>query len=139
MDTSACGALAVELRPESPTGWIAIYYPMVDTAAGRWADVTWVLHQRPMPMTEGFLEPARWLDLRSSDPNHPAYPGPRAWREALAVGYTAALAVHQAEGAEGPLTAQQVQQLRDESVVVPAGQLAEWVLDDLEETSTTHR
>lgn len=51
MTPSVSGALAVELQPHSPTRWIATYYPMVTTPAGRWADVTWVLHQNLLPTT----------------------------------------------------------------------------------------
>ncbi|MHC5557762.1 hypothetical protein [Kocuria sp. U4B] len=139
MNTSASGALAVELHPHSPTRWIATYYPMVVTPAGRWADVTWTLHQRLMPAIPHPPEPARWLDLRSPDPGHPGYAGHRAWSEALAAGYTAALATYHAETAEEPLSPHAAQQLRAGTVVVPAGQLSEWVLDDLEEeTSDVH-
>ena len=135
MTPSVSGALAVELHPHSPHRWIATYYPMVDTPAGRWADVTWELHQRLMPTTPDLPEPARWLDLRSPDPGHPCYADHQAWSEALAAGYTAALAVYSAEATEEPLPPQEAQQLRAGTVVVPAGQLSEWVLDDLEETS----
>jgi hypothetical protein len=139
MTISASGALAVELRPHSPTHWIATYYPMVDTPAGRWADVTWTLHQHLIPATEEASESVRWLDLRSPDPDHPGYATHRAWSEALAAGYTAALAVYHAEAAEGTLSPDEAQQLREATVVVPAGQLSEWVLDDLQaETSDLH-
>ena len=84
MTTSAPRALAVELHRASPAQWVATYYPMVVTAAGRWAEVTWDLHQRLMPTKE-------------------------------------------------PLSAQEAQLLRDGTFVVPAGQLSEWVLDDLED------
>ena len=135
MTPSASGALAVELRPHSPIHWIATYYPMVDTPAGRWADVTWVLHQHLIPMTEETPASTRWLDLRSPDPGHPGYAVPRAWAAELAAGYTAALALYEAEAAEEPLTPQEVQHLRAGTVVIPAGQLSEWVLDDLQETT----
>ena len=140
MIPSASGALAVELHPYSPTEWTATYYPMVDTPAGRWADVTWVLHQHLMPSNGQSLAPARWLDLRSPDPDHPGYAGHRVWREALAAGYAAALAaLTAAEATEEPLSPQETQQLRDATVVVPAGQLSEWVLNDLEdETFDVH-
>ncbi|MHC5560655.1 hypothetical protein [Kocuria sp. U4B] len=132
MTISAPKALAVELRPSSPTHWVAIYYPMVDTPAGRWADVTWELHQRLIAVPVDSRQPARWLDLRSPDPDHPGYAAHQAWAHQLAAGYTAALAVHQAEATEEPLPLQEAQRMRDTSVVVPAGQLSEWVLDDLE-------
>lgn len=133
MTSSLFGALAVELRPHSPAHWVATYYPMVDTPAGRWADVTWALHQHMIPTTEDGPESARWLDLRSADPDHSGYAGHRGRARELAAGYTAALAVYQAEAVEGPWSPQQAQQLRDAMVVVPAGQLTEWVLDDLRE------
>ena len=137
MNISASGALAVELASHSPTRWIATYYPMVDTPAGRWADVTWILHQRLIPTPISVpREPARWLDLRSPDSDHPGYAGHQAWSEALADGYVTALAVYIAEAAEEPLPPQEAQELRVGTFVVPAGQLSEWVLDDLEgETS----
>ncbi|MUN64769.1 hypothetical protein GMA12_16750 [Kocuria sediminis] len=136
MTPSAAGALAVELRPHSPLHWIATYYPMVDTPAGRWADVTWELHQRLIPTSEAAPQAARWLDLRSPDPGHPGYTAHRAWAVELAAGYTAALAVYEAEAIEAPSTPQAVQHLRAGTVVIPAGQLSEWLLDDLQnETS----
>ncbi|MFF0988704.1 hypothetical protein [Kocuria nitroreducens] len=139
MTTSASGALAVELRPYSPAHRVATYYPMVDTPAGRWADVTWELHQCLVPITSAPLEPARWLDLRSPDPDHPCYAHHRPWRAELAAGYATALDAYNAEAAEQCLSPQEAQQLRDATVVVPAAQLSEWVLDDLEEeTSDIH-
>jgi hypothetical protein len=124
MNTSASGALAVELHPHSPTHWIATYYPLVDTPAGRWADVTWTLHQHLIPTPEEAHASARWLDLRSLDPDHPGYAAHQAWATQLAA--------HRAEAPEEPLSHDEVQQLRAGTVVVPAGQLSEWVLDDLE-------
>jgi hypothetical protein len=133
-------ALAVELHPSTPTHRIATYNPMVTTPAGRWADVTWILHQCRMPTTEEPLAPARWLEVSSPDPNHPCYAHHRAWDEALAAGYTAALTAHDAETVEEPLSPEKIQQLRDAATVVPAGQLSEWVLDDLQdEPSGAHR
>ena len=141
MDTSTSGALAVELHPHSPTHWIATYYPMVITPAGRWADPTWVLHQRLLSVpASAAREPARWLDLRSPDPHHPGYAHHPAWSEALAAGYAAALAVYIAEAAEEPLPPQEAQRLRAGTVAVAPGQLSEWVLEDLqEETSDLRR
>jgi hypothetical protein len=111
----------------------------VDTPAGRWADVTWTLHQHLIPATEEAPKSARWLDLRSPDPDHPGYATHRAWSEALAAGYTTALATYHAEATEGTLSPDEAQQLREATVVVPAGQLSEWVLDDLQaETSDLH-
>ncbi|MHC5557436.1 hypothetical protein [Kocuria sp. U4B] len=50
------------------------------------------------------------------------------------------MAVRRAQTAEEPLSLQEAQQLRVGAVVVPAGQLSEWVLDDLlVETSGLHR
>ncbi|MEX5235829.1 hypothetical protein [Kocuria arenosa] len=136
MTTSAPGALAVELHLASPTQWVATYYPMATTPAGRWAEVTWDLHQHLMPTTSAPLEPARWLEARSPDPDHPCYAGHQAWAAQLAAGYVIALAVHDTEASEAPLSAQEAQLLREDTFVVPAGQLSEWVLDDLEgETS----
>ncbi|MCM3689382.1 hypothetical protein [Kocuria rosea] len=129
-------AVAVELHPHSRTHWAATYYPMVVTPAGRWADVTWTLHQCLMPTTHPPGKPARWLDLRSPDPAHPGYATHQAWRAALATGYTAALAVYHAEATQEPLLLHEAQQLRAGTVVVPAGQLSEWVLDDLQEESS---
>ncbi|MEX5235846.1 hypothetical protein [Kocuria arenosa] len=135
MTISTPGALAVELHPHSPTDWIATYYPMVATPAGRWADVTRTLHQHLMTTTAHLLEPARWLEAASPDPAHPCYAGHRGWAAQLAVGYAAALAVYDAEPSE-PLSLLEAQQLRAGTVVVPAGQLSEWVLDDLEEEAS---
>ncbi len=136
MIPSASGALAVELRPHSPSHWIATYYPMVDTPAGRWADVTWELHQHLVLTNEEAPESAQWLDLRNPDPEHPGYAAHRAWAPELADGYTAALAIYEAEATAEPLAPQEVQQLRAGTVVVPAGQLSEWVLDDLQEETS---
>ena len=133
------GTLAVELRPHSPTQWIATYYPMVDTPAGRWADVTWVLHQRVIAVTADSRQPARWLDARSAYPGHCCYTSHHTWREPLAAGYAAALAVYEAEAIESPLSPQAAQHIRDRAVVVPAGQLAEWVLDDLQDETSVLR
>lgn len=140
MTLPTSGALTVELQPHSPTHWIATYYPLVDTPAGRWADVTWALYQHLLPTTEEAPTSTRWLDLRSPDPGHPGYAAHRAWTSELAAGYTAALANYEAEATTAPLTPPQAQQLREATVVVPAGQLSEWVLDDLdEETSQVAR
>ena len=136
MTISATGALAIELRPASPTQWVATYYPMVETPAGRWAEVTWELHQHLMPAMTTPLEPARWLDARNPDPAHPCYAGHQGWAAQLAAGYATALAVRDTEATEAPLSAQETQLLGVDTFVVPAGQLSEWVLDDLEgETS----
>ncbi|MCM3687096.1 hypothetical protein [Kocuria rosea] len=132
MTTPDPGALAVELRPHGPTHWIATYYPLVDTPAGRWADVTWTLHQHLIPTPKEAPASARWLDLRSPDPGHPGYAAHQVWATQLAAGYATALAVHRAEVPEEPLSHDEAQQLRAGTVVVPAGQLSEWVLDDLE-------
>jgi hypothetical protein len=133
-------ALAVELRPHCLTHWVATYYPLVDTPAGRWADVTWTLYQHLIPAPEEARESTRWLDLRSPDPDHPGYAAHQAWATQLATGYAAALAIYHAGTAEESLSPQEAQQLRAGTVVVPAGQLSEWVLDDLEVgTSGLHR
>ena len=106
---------------------------MVDTPAGRWADVTWVLHQRLIVVTADSRQPARWLDARSADSGHCCYTSHQAWSEPLAAGYAAALAVYEAEAIESSLSPQAAQHIRDSAVVVPAGQLSEWVLDDLQD------
>ncbi|MGQ1795795.1 hypothetical protein ACT4S5_01450 [Kocuria oceani] len=136
MNTPTSRALAVELHPHSPAGWMATYYPMVETPAGRWAEVTWTLHQRLLPDPADVPGPARWLEVRSGDPTHPCYAQHRAWAGALAAGYAAALAAHDAEDLEQPLSAQDAERLREGTIVVPAGQLSEWVLDDLQEETT---
>ncbi|GAA1750408.1 hypothetical protein [Kocuria aegyptia] len=136
MSPSTPRALAVELRPGSPTRWVATYYPMVDTPAGRWADVTWELHQHLMPNTEEPLGSTGWVDLRSSDPDHPSYADHHPWAPQLAAGYTAALALYNAAATEDLLSPQEAQQLRDATVLVPAGQLSEWVLDDLQDETS---
>lgn len=135
MNPSASRVLAVELHPHSPTQWIATYYPMVETPAGRWAEVTWVLHQCLMPAVHVRPEPARWLEVRSPDPAHCCYADNQAWGEALADGYVAALAAHDAEDVGEPLSIEDAERFRESTVVVPVGQLSEWVLDDLDETS----
>jgi hypothetical protein len=139
MIPSASGALAVEFRPHSPTHWIATYYPMVDTPAGRWADVTWELHQRLIPTSEEAPESVRWLDLRSPSLDHPGYAAHRAWARELATGYAAALAIYEAEATEEPLAPQEVQRLRASTIMIPAGQLSEWVLDDLQDETSDVR
>ena len=139
MTISASGALAVELHPVSPTQWVATYYPMVATPAGRWAEVTWDLHQHLMPALSTPPEPARWLEARSPDPDHPCYAGHRQWATQLAAGYAAAMALHDAETTEGPLSVQEAQLLGEDTFVVPVGQLSEWVLDDLEDETAQIR
>lgn len=136
MTTSASGVLAVELHQHSPTHWAATYYPMVRTPAGRWADVTWVLHRRLIPATVGRPEPARWLEASSADPGHLCYVNHQAWRHALAAGYVAARAAHETEDTEGVLPLRDGPRRREHTIVVPAGQLAEWLLDDLQEESS---
>lgn len=138
MALSASGALAVELRPHSPTHWTAAYYPMVHTPAGRWADVTWLLHQHPLPPPPDDLPGStQWIEMRSPFLECHRHTHHRAWSPALAVGYRAALAVHGAEDLEVPLPDEHAQRLRETTIVVPAGQLAEWVLDDLQD-ETSH-
>lgn len=139
MILSASGALAVELHPTSPTRWIATYYPMVATPAGRWAEVTWELHQRLMPSVSDLPEPARWLQACSPDPDHPCYAGHRVWATQLAAGYAIARAVHDTEATEGPLSPREAQLLREGTFVVPAAQLSEWVLDDLQDEASEIR
>lgn len=104
MTTSVSGALAVELQPHSSTQWMATYYPMVTTPAGRWANVTWTLHQHLLPATPALVAPARWLEACSPEPDHPGYAGHRAWSAALAAGYTTARTIHDAETTEKPLS-----------------------------------
>ena len=137
MTTSAPGALAVELYPASPTQWAATYYPMVVTPVGRWAEVTWDLYQHPMPAAPAPREPARWLEACSPDPDHPCYAGHQEWATELAAGYAAARAVHDTEVIEEPLSDQETQLLREDTLVVPAGQLSEWVLDDLKDETSS--
>lgn len=136
MHSPALRALAVEMHPHSATQWIATYYPMVGTPAGRWAEVTWALHQCLLPATPALPEPARWLEVRSADPGDSCYAGHQAWSEVLAAGYLAALAAYDAEDTEEPLPIEDAQQLRESTIVVPAGQLSEWVLDDLQDETS---
>lgn len=117
MTATASGALAVELHPHSRPQWVASYYPMVATPAGRWADVTWALHHHRMPTTSVPPERTRWLEVRSPDPDHPCYAGHRAWAARLAAGYAAALAVYDTETTEEPLSALDAQQLQAGTVV----------------------
>lgn len=113
---------------------------MNETPAGRWAEVTWPLHRLWIPLASDPLETAQWLEVRSADPEHPCYARHRTWATRLAAGYTAALAAYDAETTEKPLSLHEALQRRDVTVVVPAGQLSEWVLDDLEdETSDVRR
>lgn len=99
----------------------------------RRSDLTWTLHRCLMPTSEESLEPARWLEARSSDPEHPCCAGYRAWTTQPAAGFSAALATYNAEANEDPLSLQATQKRRDATVVIPAGQLSEWVLNDLKE------
>lgn len=139
MTISASGAMAVELHPYSPAHWVATYYPMIQTPAGRWADVTWVLHRSLIPATLDQSEPARWLEVRSSDPAHPCYTDHPALATPLAIGYTAALATYEAEAAKEPLSIHDVEQPKSATVVVPPEQLSEWVLDDFEDDPSPAR
>ncbi|GAA1751607.1 hypothetical protein [Kocuria aegyptia] len=137
MTFSASGALAVELHRHSSSHWIATYYPMVLTPVGRWADVTWVLHRCLIPPTTvDRPEPARWLEARSADPGHFCYANHQVWREALADGYVTARAALDIEDIEEPLSVRDGQRLREHTVVVPAGQLSEWMLDDLQDEAS---
>ena len=136
MDATAPDALAVELYPHSPTHWVATFYPMVGTPAGRWADVTWVLHQALMPLAQRPVTAARWLEASSPDPAHPCYTDHPGWGGALAAGYATARLVHATEAADTvgtTLSPEEARQLRAATTVVPAGQLAEWLLDDLQD------
>lgn len=106
------------------------------TAAGRWTDVTWVLHQDLAPGTPDPLQPAQWLEARSPDPGRRCCAGHQDWATELAAGDATALAVHGSETAEEPPSSREAPSLRDGTFVVAAGQLSEWVLDDIEhETS----
>ena len=134
MDVRAPGALAVELHPHSPTHWVATFYPLARTPAGHWADVTRVLHQCLMPLARRSLSSARWLAVGGPDPGHAGWDDHPAWSAALAAGYATARLVHAAEtdGAAGvTLSPEEARRLRAATAVVPAGQLAEWLLDDL--------
>lgn len=136
MDTITCGALAVELHPHSPTHWVATFYPLVDTAAGCWADVTTALHQCVMPLAHHPLSSARWLELGSPDPRHASYDDYPTWGAALATGYTTACLARSMQitrAAGGALTPEEARGLRAATVVVPAGQLSEWLLEDLQD------
>lgn len=136
MDTTALKAFAVELSPHSPTHWVATFYPLVHTPAGHWADVTWVLHQCLLPPAPYPLASARWLQACSPDPGHSCYDHHRDWAGALAAGYATARVVHAigtASATESELSPQEVRQLRQATVVVPPGQLAEWLLHDLQD------
>ncbi|GAA1750433.1 hypothetical protein [Kocuria aegyptia] len=137
MTFSASGALAVELRPHPPGHWAATYYPMVHTLAGRWADVTRALHEHLLPATEDVSGSSQWIEMRSPDPEHHRGIHLPAWGQPLAAGYLAALAVYDGEDAEEPLPIEHAQQLREATVVVPTGQLSEWVLDGLQD-ETSH-
>ena len=136
MDATAPKVLAVELSPHSPTHWVATFYPMVSTPAGRWADVTWVLHQCLLPPAPYPLASARWLEACSADPHHPWYNHCPAWGAALATGYATARLVHivgTAGDAGVRLSPEEARQVQEATVVVPPGQLAEWLLDDLQD------
>lgn len=54
----------------------------------------------------------------------------------LAAGYAVALAVHEAEAIENSLSPEAAQHIRDSVVVVPAGQLSEWALDDIKDETS---
>jgi len=136
MSTRATRTLAVELHTHSPAHWIATYYPMVRTPAGRWADITWVLHRCLVPAASDPGEPARWLAARSCDPHHPCYAAHQAGATSLAAGYTAALDALDVETAEEPLPLPGPERLGGATVVVPVGRLSEWVLDDLEDEAS---
>jgi hypothetical protein len=92
-----------------------------------------------MPSLEESAEPARWVELRSPDPDHPCYTRHTAWATQLAAGYAAARAVYDTEATEDPLSAYDAQLMRESTIVIPAGQLCEWVLDDLQDRTTQTR
>lgn len=139
MTISAPSTFALEIHPHSSTHWVATYYLMVVTPVGHWADVTWELHRCMIPVADDAWEPVRWLEVRSPEADHPCYAGHRAWATQLAAGYAAALAVYDAEGTEKSLSLREAQHLRSATVVVPVGQLSEWLLDDLEEETSDLR
>lgn len=109
---------------------------MNETPAGRWAEVTWPLHRLRMPLATDLPATAQWLEVRSADPDHPCYAHHPAWATRLAAGYAAALAAYDAEITDRPLSLHEVLHGGDVTAVVPAGQLSEWVLDDLEDESS---
>lgn len=92
-----------------------------------------------MPIIAAPLEPARWLEVCSPDPSHPCYAGHQAWATRLAAGYAAALAAHDTAAAEEPVSAQEAQLLRKNAFIIPARQLSEWVLDNLEDETSQIR
>jgi hypothetical protein len=112
---------------------------MVATPAGRWADVTWTLHQHELPTAADPLESAGWLEATSPDPDHPCYAGHPGWATQLAAGYATARVVYDTEAAEEPLSAQEARLLQTGTFVVPAGQLSDWVLEDLEDETSDIR
>ncbi len=136
---STAGALAVELHPHSPTCWTATYYPLNETPAGRWAEVTWPLHRVLLPLAPTLPEGARWLEARSADAGHPCYARHGAWADRLAAGWAAATATYRAAAADAPLSLHDALQRGDVTTIVPAGQLSEWMLHDLEDEITDVR
>lgn len=133
MDTTS-GAFAVELHRHSPTHWVATFYPLASTPAGCWADVTSVLHRALMPVAHRPMASTRWLEATSPDPAHPCYDRHRYWGAALAAGYAAARLAHATTTHHSANTARspnEARQLLAATTVVPAGQLTEWLLDDL--------
>ena len=86
----------------------------------------------PPPATPG--------SRRSGNPGHPCYVEHRDHAEWLAASYLHARRVHEAEVREQPGPPERVGQPDVGAVVVPAGQLSEWVLEDLlDDAADLHR
>lgn len=122
MNTALSGMLAIELRPHSPGEWLATYYPVADTAAGRVADINLVLHEHPLPTARPLEGAATWLEADSPDPDAPCYASHEAWAPQLAAGYAEALAVYDTETVDAPSSLEDPDAVRAATVLVDPAQ-----------------
>lgn len=133
MNTALSGVLAIELRPHSPGAWLATYYPVVATAAGRTVDINLVLHEQLLPTDLAVEGPAAWLEADNPDPAAPCYTGHGAWASQLAAGYDRALAFYDTETVDEQSSIEDPEAVRAATVLVDPAQLAQpWDAEGLD-------
>jgi hypothetical protein len=127
MNTALSGILAIELRPHSPAAWIATYYPVLDTAAGRVVDINLVLHEQLLPTEHELEGPATWLEADSPRASAPCYADHRTWAAQLAAGYDRALDVYDNETVDEQSSIENPEAVRAATVLVDSAQHARTV------------
>ncbi|WP_222129295.1 hypothetical protein [Kocuria rosea] len=122
-------ALAVVLHPHTDTEWIATYYPLAQTTAGRKAEITHELHHHLLPAPPPNHGPARWLEAHTADPEDTCYADFPGWRTQLAAGYALSLTRYHPESID-EAGSDDAAEPRDGMVVIPVAQLSEWILTE---------